>query len=688
MSNAEDEEETVKLATELFYSCNPTLDEQDGTLYLPINDLSKIQASRLGSSGELNLEELVNTFWLLDVNGDGKLTLEEFIAGFSQFWKNMENIQPPKTMQHRKSMEVKAKTEEMINEMAKARRNSAASLKTLRDLLTSNFYQSIAEGMPPVAVEFRSLINQASGEMDEIQKQMKMLEGKLESSSDTYRKSMEQAYAELDIKLRQLGDTFNERMTQRFSQLRAEYEQTRQEKADQMEEMKAKIVELNKLSDTARQDNQEEEKQISELRNQNDGLMGSLEELEQCIEESKEEIEQLQATSKQENAKRERLDASTCKRVQIECEELIHKLTELREINRRLRDERDEALQERLNEPMVLSSLMDEVNEAFGQKTISRDAAETASGADSLKFHSRWTIPNENHSPQNQGVVGVCPSLTDLQSDEEYEFEQPWDDSLRVVRLGTSPHTSEETKAAEMYSMGLTQEPKIQHKQNLDAIIQQPFPKSVTRLSAFKVIIVGHGKVGKTAFVECACRMFNSNVKQDFGQVSVWICQVPLDGQITVLSLLDTPGRENYAPGVRNLYHGADGIVFMFDINSMKDFNDLTEELRRHVKKTKKGRLPWDNTVNLLIGNKCDAAQSLGGEGTFLTVPRTSTEALTRLLNATYFEVSSVSGQNVQLAVEELVRLLRNSQETALEINPELVAEQEGRCNCKCFSCC
>ncbi|GAA50037.1 hypothetical protein CLF_103955 [Clonorchis sinensis] len=77
-------EETIKQATDLFYSCEPVVDNQDGTLYLPISDIAKMQTSRSSVLANLNLRELETTFRLLDVNGDGKLTLEEFVDGFIQ----------------------------------------------------------------------------------------------------------------------------------------------------------------------------------------------------------------------------------------------------------------------------------------------------------------------------------------------------------------------------------------------------------------------------------------------------------------------------------------------------------------------------------------------------------------------------------------------------------------------------
>ncbi|KAA3681301.1 Ras and EF-hand domain-containing protein [Paragonimus westermani] len=426
--------EVVQQATDLFFSCGPLEDKQNGTLYLPISDLSKGRITDSNVLANINVKDLETTFRLLDVNGDERLTLEEFIDGFGQFLTDAQCTQTAKVIQKRRSLEEKAKNQEIIEEATRARQNSVVSLEILQELLSSTFYNTIQSVLPKTAVEFDALINQASKEIDEIQKSMQQLQYKLENHTENYHRSLEQAYSELDEKLAQEEETHKLRTEQRSKQVNMEGQRNLAEKLEQLTEWQQKIGEVKVKMQDIQAEKDQNEKDIACIRLENDELLESIDEIEQALDESKQTVEQLQTAAKLEHIKREKVDVSTCEQIQIECEELMQKLDCLRELNRQLRDERDEALHEhRTLEGMNRGSLLDEVNEVFGREEA---LLKGSAGKGAVTCQGSTT---ENCTTKTR-ETGTSILFSD---DTDCEYDQPWINSIKTGILSSNGHQVE-----------------------------------------------------------------------------------------------------------------------------------------------------------------------------------------------------------------------------------------------------
>ncbi|KAF5404374.1 hypothetical protein PHET_01990 [Paragonimus heterotremus] len=679
-------QEVVQQATDLFFSCGPLEDKQHGTLYVPISDLSKVQRSNSSVLANINVKDLETTFRLLDVNGDGKLTLEEFIDGFGQFLTDAQCTQTAKVIQKRRSLEEKAKNQEIIEEATRARQNSIVSLEILQELLSSTFYNTIQSILPKTAVEFDALVNQASKEIEEIQKSMQQLQHNLENQTENYHRSLEQAYSELDEKLAQEEEIHKLRVEQRSKQLNMEGRQNLAEKLEQLAEWRQKIDEVHVKMQNIQTEKDQNEKDIAFIRLENDELLESIDEIEQALDESKQTVEQLQTAAKLEHIKREKVDVSTCKQVQIECEELMRKLDSLRELNRQLRDERDEALHEhRTLEGMNRGSLLDEVNEVFGREEA---LLKKGAGKDHITCQSS-TVENGTTKTHETGIGTLFSDDTDC------EYDQPWINSMKTGKL------SSDGLQVEYMAFNELQVHKQQIYEALEDDVFEPTEKpnknlttkrssgsKETSTTAFKVIVLGHSGVGKTAIINQLCSLSRLTGKQQIGIISLFNNCFTVDGQQTTLQLWDMPGDERYYATNQPFWRRADGIIFVFDINSMSDFNKLNKQFVKFGRFLKQSKTPWLDTINLLLGNKNDLTETEANSLIKLAVPKSSAESFAKSLEASYFAVSAKSGQNLQPAMEDMIRRLRIAHQAKLNMSANEVKNNQTNEAPGCLSCC
>ncbi|OON23081.1 Miro-like protein, partial [Opisthorchis viverrini] len=506
-----------------------------------------------------------------------------------------QSTETARIIQKRRAEEEMIKNQELKGEVTRARENSVASLAIIQQLFSSTLYNTIKTTMPKLVTEFESMIQQASKEIDDMQKSMHQMECKLESNTSAYHQSLDQAYSELESKIRQ---------------------------AEEMSKARA-----NRKTEQLRQTQAQETEQIEILRKENDKLTEALEEVEFSVEESKHTIEDLQTTARLEQAKREKADAFTCKRIQVECEELMRKLDQLREQNRRLRDERDEAIHDdRARNLVSTGSLMDEVNEVFGRQRMCPDE-----GAEVKRTTAQVLQSGEITSPQDAVVIA-----TEVFSDDDYEFEDSWSQSVDSFNLKKTIHEAEP-------SLGIGQLQKSQQvavhegvfgDRDKGAQISNTMkgtisgqPRELGRgLRMFKVAVVGQSGSGRTALVSRICGDEEIDKAGELREeIELRMCNLEVDGERVVLQLWDIQGDDKYFPVNQYICEKADGVIFIYAGCSMSDFNQLDHRIMKLLKGLKTAKKPWEDTVNVLWANKWDLVNS---SPAFLPVPRASAEGL------------------------------------------------------------
>ncbi|CAI2354120.1 Protein CBR-RAP-2 [Caenorhabditis briggsae] len=159
----------------------------------------------------------------------------------------------------------------------------------------------------------------------------------------------------------------------------------------------------------------------------------------------------------------------------------------------------------------------------------------------------------------------------------------------------------------------------------------------------FKVVVLGSGGVGKSALtVQFVSSTFIE--KYDPTIEDFYRKEIEVDGQPSVLEILDTAGTEQFS-SMRDLYiKNGQGFVVVYSITSQQTFHDI-RNMKEQIVRVKGS----ENVPILLVGNKCDLShqrQVRSEEGL----------ALAESWSCPFTECSAKNNQNVNVTFAEIVR--------------------------------
>ncbi|OEL32215.1 GTP-binding protein YPTM1, partial [Dichanthelium oligosanthes] len=120
----------------------------------------------------------------------------------------------------------------------------------------------------------------------------------------------------------------------------------------------------------------------------------------------------------------------------------------------------------------------------------------------------------------------------------------------------------------------------------------------------FKLLLIGDSSVGKSCFLlrfadDSYVDSYISTIGVDFK-----IHTIEMDGKTIKLQIWDTAGQERFRTITSSYYRGAHGIIIVYDITDMESFNNVKQWL------SEIDRYANDSVCKLLVGNKCDLAES------------------------------------------------------------------------------
>jgi len=172
-------------------------------------------------------------------------------------------------------------------------------------------------------------------------------------------------------------------------------------------------------------------------------------------------------------------------------------------------------------------------------------------------------------------------------------------------------------------------------------------PKNAQDL--YKILIIGDTLVGKTSIIQrfsentFAMRMI-STVGIDFKSRVI-----DFDDVSVKLQIWDTAGQERFAGVTANFFRDAMGVLLIFDLTNKETFKNI----QKWAKKVD-DNAP-DNTVRLLIGNKCDISERER------EVTTQEGQELATQYQIHYWEVSALSGEKIQEAFVDAAREIRKT---------------------------
>ncbi|CAD8192937.1 unnamed protein product [Paramecium octaurelia] len=202
------------------------------------------------------------------------------------------------------------------------------------------------------------------------------------------------------------------------------------------------------------------------------------------------------------------------------------------------------------------------------------------------------------------------------------------------------------------------------------------------KFEVIKYMLVGSNEVGKTAFLTRSCENnFDSKYEESKGMD--FKSKMIEDGKYK-LCIFDTPGRENLRYASYGFYKSAFGFVLIFDLTRPYTLADLKDDMTKIVMHAPQ------NVEYVLVGNKSDQS-----DHHYYRESQEEAQKMANELHIPYFEISCMTGQNVDLVIEDLTKRVlvqmkngnlslssSNSQQNRLR---DERIKTEGGCCCKIF---
>uniref|UniRef100_A0A0D9ZL79 GST N-terminal domain-containing protein n=1 Tax=Oryza glumipatula TaxID=40148 RepID=A0A0D9ZL79_9ORYZ len=178
----------------------------------------------------------------------------------------------------------------------------------------------------------------------------------------------------------------------------------------------------------------------------------------------------------------------------------------------------------------------------------------------------------------------------------------------------------------------------------------------------FKLLLIGDSSVGKSCFLlrfadDSYVDSYISTIGVDFK-----IRTIEMDGKTIKLQIWDTAGQERFRTITSSYYRGAHGIIIVYDITDMESFNNVKEWMSEIDKYAN------DSVCKLLVGNKCDLAESR-------VVETAAAQAYADEIGIPFLETSAKDSINV----EEAFLAIKSGSQAALERKASNLVQMKGQ---------
>ncbi|MFX1294955.1 MAG: Rab family GTPase [Promethearchaeota archaeon] len=176
----------------------------------------------------------------------------------------------------------------------------------------------------------------------------------------------------------------------------------------------------------------------------------------------------------------------------------------------------------------------------------------------------------------------------------------------------------------------------------------------LTEKTGFKLILYGPGYGGKTSVVN---RFRNNEFKKDYIQTLGALYSIEefkIKNQDYKLFIWDLAGVKNFRFTLPAVMKGVDGLLMVFDLNSVEDYSEIQEYLS-FTQKFVRNEIPL-----IIIGNKKDLINE-----DYLVEKREEIRQYTQDQNGEYFETSAKAGENIETIFRKITyKMFKNMNET------------------------
>ncbi|XP_074921175.1 EF-hand calcium-binding domain-containing protein 4A isoform X2 [Chelonoidis abingdonii] len=602
--------EMLEKARELFQLCDK---EEKGFI-------TKVDMQRLQSELPLTPEQLEAVFDSLEQDNNGYLTPVEFSMGLGKFI-GIELYQGSGSTDHSRHEETfesgwsddldQTDDEEEKRFCSMMEQLGAAQVfedqSEVRELWTR-----LRKERPDLLASFEEFLFHVSSYIREVHYEKESMEQALKRKETDHDREVRCLYEEMEQQIKAEKERLLCQESLRHDRSNLLQKELRS-KEQELEKILYRQKKLEHQIQSLNSEQLETRLQNERLQLLNENLLEQLERSKWELEVAKGHLERLQKEAQCEEEQKDRDVFRVSKNMQKEKQSLLRQLELLREMNKKLRDDRDAFEAKKLLVPgdLPLAFLEDMTVEEPNKKNCKYFLATTTAPkkgkASRLSFGEGRTGGCKREWQQMAGA-GEHPKMAlkgDVnwrQTADELDHDAPL--SPREQPIGT------ETMAPE------------------------PVSSSPERL--FKVVFVGNSGVGKSSFIHRFCYdRFLAEISATIG-IDYQVKSLMVDNTQVALQLWDTAGQERFRSITKQYFRKVDSIFVMYDVTDECSFMAV----RNWMSSIQEGI--EDEAMIFVLGNKMDAA-----ERETQHVPKTEGERLAKEYNTVFYECSAMTGYNI-----------------------------------------
>ncbi|XP_032893739.1 ras and EF-hand domain-containing protein-like [Amblyraja radiata] len=639
----------------------------------------------------LGPEELQSVFDALDTDGNGKLTLEEFTTGFSQFLFK-EKILVNKANPSRDQSEGLG-WDGSDRQSAVMEKEDECCFHTLMDKLgaknvfidqdeVQNLWSQLQKDEPHLISNFEAFLTQIFTQMQKASKEKKIMELALKRKGAENLEEIEHLYNEMEqrIQMEKLA-MFNKTSDLNFRCQKLE--ENLKIKEQEQEELSLNNMRLEKELEELLSEKQESRMVNQSLKRTTEELKDSVHYVREELVAAQHEVQAVQCATSRLQEEQELELYRVTEGLEREKLNLLKQMDLLREMNKHLRDGRDMSNFPKPSKYETSTSGKHNVVHADGQHVETK----FSSGRKSVDFeelgcskclsknleqaigvsHARGGMDKESARGERrylQRIISIeedplpqfleTHSATQLQNwievNEEQELEER---ALESAETRASPVQVALSPASRTTPVALAPASPDQ------AALTQARETFSNPERLFKVILVGNSSVGKSSLLRRFCGDgFNPGICATVG-IDYCVRTMNVAGSVLALQLWDTAGQERFHSVTKQFLRKTDGVVLVYDITAAASFNAV----RHWLQSVQEGAGP--DVLILLLANKTDLESER-------RIPTEAGQRVATESNLIFYECSAYSGDNINEAIMHLARLLKELEDKEKEKFVEL----------------
>ncbi|XP_043403861.1 EF-hand calcium-binding domain-containing protein 4A [Chelonia mydas] len=650
LSKAEDMQvEMLEKARELFQLCDK---EEKGFI-------TKLDMQRLQSELPLTPEQLEAVFDSLEQDNNGYLTPVEFSMGLGKFI-GIELYQGSGSTDHSRLEETfesgwsddldQTDDEEEKRFCSMMEQLSAAQVfedhNEVRELWTR-----LRKEQPDLLASFEEFLFHVSSYIREVHYEKESMEQALKRKETDHDREVRCLYEEMEQQIKAEKEQLLCQESQRHDRSNVLQKELRS-KEQELEKILYRQKKLEHQIQSLNSEQLETRVQNERLHLLNENLLEQLERSKWELEVAKGHLERLQKEAQCEQEQKDRDVFRVSKNMQKEKQSLLRQLELLREMNKKLRDDRD-AFEAKKLAPQSKRPLLKK-GSVIGKCLLENKLVkrQLVPGDLPLTFLEDVTVEEPNKKSCKYFLATTTTLKKEKANSMSFGEHCPASCERKLQQMsGAGGHPRTAPKGDVNWRQTPDEldddSPLSSREQPVGTETMAPEPVSSSPEHVFKVVFVGNSGVGKSSFIHRFCYdRFMAEISATIG-IDYQVKSLMVDNTRVALQLWDTAGQERFRSITKQYFWKVDGIFVMYDITAEHFF----VAVRNWMSSIQEGI--EDGAMILLLGNKTDAA-----EGKTQHVPKMEGERLAKEYKAVFYECSAMTGYNILEPMRHMARLL------------------------------